>query len=140
MPMLGSAALLLPRGSASSAVTQTVLKKTRGAAFRVGGGGTGLLRVPPALQSPRRRQDVDNHGYPSRQETCQCWRYVMMSRQKTCQRRRYATIRSPAAPTPSYSRPHGLAVTRRSSWWDHATSLTRMTLQTMRPLIRAIIR
>jgi hypothetical protein len=46
---------------------------------------------------------------------------------------------SPAAPTPSYSRPHGLAVTRRSSQWDHATSLTRMTLQTVRPLVRAIV-
>jgi hypothetical protein len=71
--------LMLPRGSASSAVTQTVLKKTRGAAFRVGGGGTGLLRVPPALQLPRRRRDADNQGYPLQWEMCQRWRYATMS-------------------------------------------------------------
>jgi hypothetical protein len=71
--------LLLPCGSASGAVTQTVLKKTRGLAFRVEGGGTRLLRVPPALRSPRRRRDADGHGYLLPLETCQRWRYATMS-------------------------------------------------------------
>ncbi len=62
---------LLPRGSASGAVTQTVLKKTRGVAFCAGRGGTRLIRrVSPALRSPRRRWDTDGRGYLSRQQTC----------------------------------------------------------------------
>ena len=71
---------LLPRGSASDAVTQTALKKTRGVAFCAGRGGTRLLRrVSPALRSPRRRRDADNRGYLSRQQTCRRWRYASMS-------------------------------------------------------------
>ena len=71
---------LLPRGSASDAVTQTVLKKTRGVAFCAGRGGTRLLRrVSPALRSPRRRRDADDRGYLSRRQTCRRWRYASMS-------------------------------------------------------------
>jgi hypothetical protein len=70
---------LLPCGSASGAVTQTELEKTRDAAFCAGGGGTGLLRVPLAFRSPRRRQDADDHSYPSRRETCRSWRHATMS-------------------------------------------------------------
>ncbi len=100
---------LLPRGSASDAVTQTVLKKTRGVAFCAGCGGTRLLRqVLPALRSPRRRRDADDRGYLSRWQTCRCWRYVSMSQQQMCQCRRSATIQSPAIPKPC------LAMTWRS--------------------------
>ena len=46
-----------------------IAEKTRGVAFRAGGGGTGLLRVPPALGSSRRRRDADDHDYLSRRAT-----------------------------------------------------------------------
>jgi hypothetical protein len=140
MTKLGSAALTAASWQCQRCSHANRAEKTRGAAFCAGGGGMGLLRVPPALQSPRRRRDADDHGYPLQREMCQRWRYATMSRQKTCQHRRYVTIRLPTAPSLSCSSPLDLAVTRCSSRWDHATLLTRMMLIMVRPLVRAIVR
>jgi len=142
---------LLSCDSASGVATQTMLKTTRGVAFRARRGGTGLLRrVPPASRSPTRRRGMrTTTAILSRREMCQCRR----EHPNTSRETKDMTIRSPSTPTPSFSPPHahGIVLTKksyppasrsptsRSSWWDHTALLMIMTLRTSRSLARAII-
>jgi hypothetical protein len=141
--------LLLFHGSASGVAIQTMLKTTRGIDFRAGHGGTGLLRRVECHRHRDRRRGGAGCGRPRRfvtmgdvpmQEGAR--QHVQGDQGNGDQIARRPDAILLTAPLPRVDKsypPASRSPTSCSSRWDHAASLTRMSLRTSRPLTRAII-